>query len=1177
MKIKIIGVLFVLLTLLVVNSFAQNSSNKGKDFWVAYAAHIDNLNSKLTLFLSADQETTYEVNIGNTVVFTGKISANTCVPIIINPSIFAVYISGSDVTATNRAIRVTTVKPISLYSVISNSARTGGTMVLPANTLGKDYYTFSYQSSTNANFAQFTIIATEDNTEVEITPTRNEANGRYQANQTFTKKLNKGDIYQYQSTSDLSGSRVRSVNGCKPIAVFSGNTWASFCEQGNGRSPSGGDNLYQQVFPVSSWGKKFVTAPFYNTTNGNTEILRIIVSDDNTVVTVNGSTTTANGTPLANPYQKGAIITFFSTRANVISATKPISVAQYQTSQTCNLSNPANNQGVIPFPGDPEITVLNPVEQTLNNITVYSKLENVATNIDKFYLNVIIKTIDAASFRLDGNPVTGFVPIDTEYSYVIIDVTNLQPQHRLTASGGFSAIAYGYGNVESYAYLAGANIQDFTFQLENISTSQSISIGCINQNIRLKINLPYEASNLVWNVNNGDGIVNQVNPTFASKFNKDAVTYYTYYYPNPIVYTKVGDYVFSVVATKPSADACGATEELTAEFTVDPLPVANFTAVTTVCANKEVSFTDKSMPNITGKVLTKWQWDFGDGTTSVLQNPVHIYANAGKYTVSLIAGAENGCLSEVFSQDITVYHNPISSFKVNQNTCVATEITFTDQSTIAQGSIVKWLWDMGDGKPVMEKTANTAFTYKYDTPGNYLVKLITESDKGCLSTSFDLPIKVTILPIAEFNIPDVCLADAQAVFTNSSLNADGTIAGLTYEWDFGDPASGVLNFSTQREGRHKYNAAKSYKVTLTITNENKCKVVLQKDFVVNGSFPLADFKVVDENNLCSNKPFSLINKSAVDFGGVTKIEWFFNGIKHSEDLQPTPDKVYSFSFQPFTSPLAKQVDVRMLVYSGGVCTNEITKRITLLAAPVVDFKPLTAVCLNFGNVQFVATETGNVPGNGIYTGKGVSLSGLFDPVQAGVGLHDITYTFTSTAGCIDAVTQQIEVYPIPTVNAGAELILLAGGEKKIEATATGDIKTYKWTPSVGLDRDDILNPTASPTVDTKYILTVTSNQGCQVSSEVFVRVLQSINAPNSFTPNGDGVNDFWNVKYLDTYPNSSVEVFNRNGDRVFFSKGYAVPFDGNFNNKPLPVGTYYYIINPNSGRKSITGALTIIR
>jgi len=902
-------VIVLLITVFSKDAVAQNTSNRGKDFWVAYSAHINALNSRLTLFLSADQSTTYEVKIGNATVSSGTISANTCLPIIIDPNEYASYIAGSDEISANRAIRVITAKSISLYSVISFNARTGGTMVLPSNTLGKEYYTFSYQG-TNNDLSQFTIIATEDDTDIEITPTRTEVNGKHVLGSPFVKKLNKGDIYQYQSTFDLSGTHIKSINGCKPIAVFSGNTWAAFCEQGNSRNPSGGDNLYQQTFPVSSWGKKFVTAPFYNTINGSSEIIRIIVAEDNTTITVNGSTTIAGGTVLANPYAKGAVITYTSTSGNVISASSPISVAQYQVSQTCNLNNSpgtAGNNATVLFPGDPEITILNPVEQTLNNVTVYSKLENVPTNINKFFLNVIIKTVDIPSFRLDGTGVSGFVPIDKEYSYVIIDVTNLQPQHRLTATGGFSAIAYGYGSTESYAYLAGANIQNFTFQPESAATSQTITNGCVGNEIRLKINLPYLATKLRWDVSN-DGIIEELNPVPTAEFIKDNIKYYTYLYPKTIVYDSPADYRFFVETTKKTPDDCGATEELSVDFTVDPLPISNFNTVLEGCSGKEILFTDNSNANIIGRSVTKWEWNFGDPTsgstnTSSAQNPTHIFSKDGNYTVSLKVWNENGCASE------TVF----------------------------------------------------------------------------------------------------------------------------------------------------------------------------------------------------------------------------------------------------------------------------TKNIKINLSPEVVFDKLKPVCLDGGLINFTASQTRSVLGAGIFSGTGVSSTGVFDPEVAGIGKHIITYTYTTENKCVEIKTNEVEVVPKPIVDVEPLIYILSGGEKIMPAKAIGTNLTYEWTPKIGLSAYDILNPTVNAKTSTKYTLKISVSGLCDVVKEIEVIVLDDLKIANTFSPNGDGINDVWKLNSLDSFKDATVEVFNRNGQKVFSSVGYAIPFDGTYRNEPLPVGVYYYIINPKNGRKAITGSLTLIK
>jgi len=95
--------------------------------------------------------------------------------------------------------------------------------------------------------------------------------------------------------------------------------------------------------------------------------------------------------------------------------------------------------------------------------------------------------------------------------------------------------------------------------------------------------------------------------------------------------------------------------------------------------------------------------------------------------------------------------------------------------------------------------------------------------------------------------------------------------------------------------------------------------------------------------------------------------------------------------------------------------------------------------------------------------------------------------------------------------------------------------------------------------------------------KVLVRLLKQIKVPNAFSPNNDGINDKWEILYLESYPGCEVEVFNRYGQPIYRSIGYNTPWDGTFKGTPLPVGTYYWIINPKNGRKALNGSVTIIR
>jgi gliding motility-associated-like protein len=114
----------------------------------------------------------------------------------------------------------------------------------------------------------------------------------------------------------------------------------------------------------------------------------------------------------------------------------------------------------------------------------------------------------------------------------------------------------------------------------------------------------------------------------------------------------------------------------------------------------------------------------------------------------------------------------------------------------------------------------------------------------------------------------------------------------------------------------------------------------------------------------------------------------------------------------------------------------------------------------------------------------------------------------------------------------------------------------------------------------KYYLKVTDRFGCEVNTDIIdFRVLENetLQVPNSITPNGDGINDTWRLAGAENYPNAEFCIFNRNGGRVFYSKGYPREFDGTYNGKPLSIGVYYYVIDLKNDCGKLTGSLTILK
>jgi gliding motility-associated-like protein len=620
------------------------------------------------------------------------------------------------------------------------------------------------------------------------------------------------------------------------------------------------------------------------------------------------------------------------------------------------------------------------------------------------------------------------------------------------------------------------------------------------------------------------------------------------------------------------------------DITVLPSPVAVFDATDVTCEGAPITFTDKS--TMQGANIASWLWDFGDGQTSTEQNPTHMFGNVLDPVVKLTVKSIAGCESIAATKTIHVIPKVNISFTASTPACENQAVTFTDGSTSAEGSIISRAWDYGDG--VTEtKTDNLPFTHTYTTAATYPVKLTITTDKGC-ATTFTRDVIVQPLPKVDFDLPEVCYADLLAKFTDKTTVSDGS--ALTYLWDFGDNKAGPgnLNTSTLQNPSHYFSeTSHTYQITLTVTSANGCvNKPMIKTLQVNGS-PIPDFEPITDQPLCANREVFFKNTSSATIGKPSKIVIYYNAddpsVPPETDNDPYPGKLYRHIYPALHYPQTQQVvNVKMVTFTGdaGICQESKTKQITLLPTPVLSFTPPDEVCLNNGpiNLDNFTKETTGIPGAAFYSGAGVT-GKMFDPAVAGVGtiVLKCVYTTTALTACADTLTRSIIIKPIPVVNAGPDVTILAGTTTMLNATATGDNLKYAWTPATGLSNSTIPNPVATVDQNITYTLTVTNGEDCSVTDKVNIIALQVPVVPNTFTPNGDGINDTWNIQYLNTYVDCTVDIFSRNGQKVFRSVGYATAWDGRINGNDLPVGVYYYIIDPKHGRKPVSGYVTIIR
>jgi gliding motility-associated-like protein len=180
--------------------------------------------------------------------------------------------------------------------------------------------------------------------------------------------------------------------------------------------------------------------------------------------------------------------------------------------------------------------------------------------------------------------------------------------------------------------------------------------------------------------------------------------------------------------------------------------------------------------------------------------------------------------------------------------------------------------------------------------------------------------------------------------------------------------------------------------------------------------------------------------------------------------------------------------------------------------------------------------------------------------------------------CIASIdTMLIHNNIVPTVDAGEDFGRF-GGKKVTLSPLVIDGSTYSWTPADLFTDPNILEAEVVASQTTTLILTVTSDSGC-VASDSLVYSLNGIDSiPTGITPNGDGVNDVWNIAGLSTYNDAEIYIFDQSGREVYFSKGYDTPWDGRMNGQLLPRASYYWIIDLNDGiNEPLKGIISIIR
>ncbi len=405
---------------------------------------------------------------------------------------------------------------------------------------------------------------------------------------------------------------------------------------------------------------------------------------------------------------------------------------------------------------------------------------------------------------------------------------------------------------------------------------------------------------------------------------------------------------------------------------------ANFTATpSSGCAPLVVNYSASS--------ATTYNWSFGNGNTSVSQNPSATYSNPGTYTVTLTVsgGSSKTAL-------ITVYANPVAEYTTSAlPSCVGQPITFTDASTQGSGTINSWSWDYGDGSPA-GTTAVSTHSYGTSVGSPFPVSLTVVDNHGCQST-ITHNVSVLAAPVARITASQISSCTAPLT-TNFNSNTSTTTGTVTYAWSFGDPASGSNNTSTVSAPSHTFNTKGSYTVTLTIT-QGGCSSTTTQVIVINKI--VAAF-VANKTSVCVGEVVTFTDQSVPNY---TTGTWNFGDASSGSSTSSTVAHAYA-------APGVYTVSLSASDGSSPPCSDDTvrTAYITVNASPVVSFTAdKTTSCSVPFTVNFTNTSTAGSGTLATYAWDfgdgGISSSKNPSHTYNSAGVYTVTLTVTNSNGC----------------------------------------------------------------------------------------------------------------------------------------------------------------------------------
>jgi len=515
----------------------------------------------------------------------------------------------------------------------------------------------------------------------------------------------------------------------------------------------------------------------------------------------------------------------------------------------------------------------------------------------------------------------------------------------------------------------------------------------------------------------------------------------------------------------------GCSDSITQQIVVWQKPVANFSAPP-VSFGVTSQFTDQTLPL---NSATNWNWSFGDGGTSFIQNPIHLYSGSGNYSTTLIVSNIFGCIDTVV-KTVIVYPLPQPQFTV-QNGCQGDTTHFNNQSVSPGGIIVLQTWKFGDNTSSTQTNPN----HIYSNAGTYQIWLIVKDINGSIDSIMH-PVTIYPRPTAHFTSDTVCYGNITHL---NDLSQPALATINTWNWIFGD--GGV---SSQQNPNHTYTGEGLFQTQLIISDTNSCKDTILYTVWVD-SLPKPNFTAL---TVCFGDSTQFTSTSTNGGYPITNYNWSF-GDGNTSIIQNPAHKYLMYN--------TYQVILQITNAKG--CSNDTTKNVLVNKLPKPDFIADTA-CIGLPT-HFTGIFNGSSP---IQTwawnfGDGTPVSNQQSPIHAydyasGILQYNVNLHITDINGCSSDTLKTINIHPQPIANFTNDTAC-PGFATNFTNTSSGlaTITNWNWNFGNGSGISALQNPSytypsvsAITTYSTRLI--VKDTYGCFDTIQKPVYVYPSLNA-----------------------------------------------------------------------------------